>query len=98
LRGELEDVAVRWKDIGINLGIRIEKLEAIEAEVSGPMDRLTRILTIWLKWDYNYTKHGKASWRKLVEVVAQSSGGGNLNLAMKIARKYEGIFKVQCSI
>lgn len=92
MRGELEDVAVRWKDIGITLGIRIEKLDAIEAEVSGPMDRLTRMLTIWLKFDYMYTKHGKPSWRKLVEVVAQSYGGGNPNHAMKIARKHKGIF------
>ena len=85
-------MAVRWKDIGINLGIRFDKLEAIEVEVSGPMDRLTRMLTIWLKLDYNYTKNGKPSWQKLVEVVAQSSGGGNPNHAMKIARKYKGIF------
>ena len=94
LRNELENVALHWMDIGILLGIGIRKLEAIAAEVSGSMDRLTKMLTIWLKWDYNYTKYGRPSWRRLVEVVALSSGGGNPNLAMKIARKhmYEGIF------
>lgn len=91
LRGELEDVAGRWKDIGLNLGIRNHNLEAIETEVSVSMDRLTKMLTMWLKWNYNYTKNGKPSWRKLVEVVAQSSGGGNPSRAMKIAKKYEGI-------
>jgi len=80
--------------IGIQLGIGIPKLEAIDTEVSGSMARLTKVLTIWLKWDYNYTKYGRPSWRRLVEVVALFSGGGNPNLAMKIAGKhmYEGIF------
>lgn len=98
LRGELEDVRVRWKDIGIHLGIRIVDLEVIEKEVSVSMEQLTKMLTIWLNLNYNFTRHGKPSWRKLVEVVAQSCGGKNPLLAMKIAEKYEGMCKYKATV
>lgn len=91
LRRELEGVAPHWRAIGIDLGIRVGKLDAIETEVSGSMERLTSMLILWLKWDYDHKRHGEPSWRKLVEVVAQPSGGRNPRLAMDIATKFPGI-------
>ena len=41
-------------------------------------------LCLWLQ-------SGKATWRVLVDTVANSSGGNDLTLALEIARKHEGM-------
>ena len=89
-RRELKDVEVRWKDIGLELGIRVLRLDAIETEATDCMERLTKMLTMWLRLDYSFEKHQRPSWRRLVEAVAQSTGGGDRRLAMEIAKRHPG--------
>ena len=87
---ELTEVAARWKDIGILLGIPANQLETLQLQVGRPQDYLREMLTIWLRKNYNLTKFGEPTWSKLVDAIRDSAGGGNSDLAMKIAKRHEG--------
>ena len=89
-RRELKDVEACWKGIGLELGIRVLRLDAIETEATECMERLTKMLTMWLRLDYSFEKYQRPSWRRLVEAVAQPTGGGNPCLAMEIAQRHQG--------
>ena len=50
----MADLAARWKDLGISLGIHLNELNAILlANPSSPSDCLREMLAIWLKQSYN---------------------------------------------
>ena len=86
---ELSDVAASWRNIGTQLGIRHNRLEAIQGDK--PLDYLRQMLATWLQKNYNVKRFGEPTWLKLVEVVSHSSGGGNPSLAMEIAKRHKGI-------
>ena len=88
---ELTDVAAKWRNIGIQLGIRDSQLEAMQGH--SPLDCLRQMLSTWLRKNYNVEQFGEPTWAKLVEVVDHSAGGGNPSLAMKIAKKHGGTCK-----
>ena len=48
-------------------------------------------LTLWLQGDYDTAKHGPPTWRKLVDAVANSSGGNDLTLALEIAQAHKSM-------
>ena len=87
---ELTDVAAKWRNIGIFLGVRDSRLEAIQGDK--PLDCLRQMLAIWLQKNYNVKRFGEPTWVKLVEVVSHSAGGGNPSLAMEIARRHGGTY------
>ena len=86
---ELSDVAASWRNIGTQLGIRHNRLEAIQGDK--PLDCLRQMLATWLQKNYNVKRFGEPTWVKLVEVVSHSAGGGNPSLAMEIAKRHGGI-------
>ena len=47
---------------------------------------LRRIITEWLKCNYNIKKHGRPTWKVLADAV--KTGGNNTVLAEKIARDH----------
>ena len=51
VRSAVTDLAGRWKDLGISLGIRFNDLDAIHS--SSPSGCLREMLAIWLKQSYN---------------------------------------------
>ena len=87
---ELTEVAAKWRNIGVLLGIRDSQLETIQGD--SPPDCLRQMLATWLRRNYNVKRFGEPTWVKLVETVNHSAGGGNPRLAMKIARKHKGIW------
>ena len=89
VRQELTGIAAQWKDIGIDLGIAIGKLNEIQAEVEGSMQCLTQMLITWLRRAYNVERFGEPTWRKLVEVVGSPSGGNNPSLSRSIAERHQ---------
>ena len=89
---ELSDVAASWRNIGTQLGIRHNRLEAIQGDK--PLDCLRQMLATWLQKNYNVKRFGEPTWLKLVEVVSHSAGGGNPSLAMEIARRHKGVYGV----
>ena len=57
LMKELKDVRAEWYNIGVQLGVSIGTLDAIEKQYSDPSDCLRKTLTTWLKsstpgWTY----------------------------------------------
>jgi len=86
----LTEVAANWRRIGLFLRIRDSHLEAIQQEDSRPLDCLIRMLATWLRRNYNMDRFGEPTWVKLVKAVDNPAGGGNHDLAMKIARAHEG--------
>ena len=87
---ELTDVAARWRNIGILLGIPDNRLEAIQLLVGRPQDHLREMLTTWLRKNYEVTQFGEPTWAKVVDAVNVSAGGENSDLAMKIAKRHKG--------
>ena len=51
VRSAVADLAARWKDLGISLGIRISDLDVFNSQV--PCDCLREMLALWLKQSYN---------------------------------------------
>ena len=89
MRQELTGIAAQWRDMGIDLGIPIGKLNQIQAEVEGSMPCLTQMLTTWLRRAYNVERFGEPTWRKLVEVVGSPSGGNNPSLSWSITERHQ---------
>ena len=54
VRSAVADLARRWKDLGISLGIRLSELNAIfPANSHSPSNCLRETLALWLKQNYN---------------------------------------------
>lgn len=51
VRMAVADLAVRWQDLGISLGIRLIDLDTILSHSSS--DYLREMLTLWLRQYYN---------------------------------------------
>ena len=49
LMKELNDVCAKWYNIGVQLGLSVGTLDAIEKQYSDPSDCLRKTLTTWLK-------------------------------------------------
>ena len=87
---ELTYVAAKWRNIGILLGILDSQLDAIQMQGDSPPDCLRRMLTTWLRRNYDVNQFGEPTWVKVVEAVTHSAGGGNPSLATEIARRHGG--------
>ena len=54
VRLAVTDVAAKWKDLGISLGIRLSELNVIlSANPHSPSDCLREMLSLWLKQNHN---------------------------------------------
>ena len=81
--------AGKWKAIGRGLRLTPGQLDTIKAAHPGdPTECLSAALTDWLRKSYDSRRHGEPSWKKLVEVVAHPAAGNNVELAHRIAAKY----------
>ena len=88
----LDPVNTRWRYIGLALRLDPAKLDEIEKENNELEDRLTKVLTLWLKKMYNTVKFGEPSWTLLAEAVGHPVGGKDSALAEQIrASKCTGI-------
>ena len=88
---ELEQVAHRWHQIGLALGLLESTLEVIKSKEQNDIyDLLRGVIVEWLKMNYNTTKFGQPTWRRIVEAVGATFGGRNLALAYNLAIKYGG--------
>lgn len=67
---EIKPLASSWRGLSAVLGIKEHDLKAIE--YNNPRDAdmcLHMALVEWLKQNYDSWRHGKPSWKKLVEVI-----------------------------
>ena len=66
----LEPLESRWRDIGRKLGIRPSTIDSISADYSKCGPCLSEVIKHWLKLNYDTTKFGQPSWKKLAEAVS----------------------------
>ena len=86
---ELEKIAYRWYHIGLTLGLLNSTLENIKSkEHEDNHDLLRGVIVEWLKMNYDTTKFGPPTWRRIVEAVRATTGGKNPALADRLASKY----------
>ena len=91
MESELTPVSARWRRIGSALRLKANVLDRIEtANLGNPDKCLSQAIVEWLRLNYNVQRFGQPSWKWVVEVVAHPAGGNNTDLAIKIARKYQG--------
>ena len=78
----------KWREIGMALGLKENTLNRIEHENRDLMSRLSKMVSEWLKKNYNVERFGEPTWEKLAGVVRSREGGNNSALAQDIARKH----------
>ncbi len=85
----LVEVLSERKPIGVGFGLKLSKLNEIEETHHGtPKKCFLDVVTYWLNQNYNISKFGEPSWRKVVEVVASPAAGDNMVLATSIAQNH----------
>lgn len=82
----LEDLAPKWKMIGLKLGIPLAKLDVIESTESELDQRLMRMTSAWLRRIHDENKWGPPTWMKLASVVEKI----NRSVAQEITRNHSG--------
>ena len=88
VRSQLIEVEVKWREIGLELGITDPQLETIEANNNDVTSRLTAMLREWLNRSYNTSRYGEPSWQRLSEAVRHRAGGDNPRLADRILQQH----------
>ena len=82
----LKDVQARCYSIGTWLKLTPSQLEAIRKESPDYATGMEKVISNWLKRNYNTDMHGPPTWEMLVEAVRAPTGGNNKALAEKIAK------------
>ena len=89
VRSQLMEVEVKWRDIGLELGITYPQLQKIKTENSNDVTScLTAMLIDWLNKSYNISRYGEPSWQRLNEAVRQRAGGDNPRVANTILQQH----------
>lgn len=80
---ESNNVRAKWYNIGVQLGVPVGTLKAIEKQyLNDPTDCLRETLTTWLK-----TSFPSPTWTNIVEAL-RSSVVGETKLAAELEHKY----------
>ena len=88
MKQQVLKIRANYYEFGMALGISSTDLEDIKEKYKDSVKALSNVLLIWLKQNYNTTKHGNPTWRKLVEAVDSGGGGNNHALAKIIAKQH----------
>ena len=82
LMEELNDVRAKWYNIGVQLGVSVGTLDAIEKQYSDPSDCLRKTITTWLQ-----TRVPPPTWTNIVQAL-RSSVVDEARLAADLEQKY----------
>ena len=86
---ELEPVESRFYEIGIMLHLKPDVLEGIDSlNLVSSSKRMSKVITEWLKRNYDTKRFGDPTWQSLVIAVAKRLGGANEACARDIATKH----------
>lgn len=78
-------------NLGLALRLSQDVLSVIKKECAGDAKaHLRDVVAHWLQRNYNTERFGHPSWRMLADAVANSAGGTDRLLALKIAEKHKG--------
>ena len=81
LMEELNNISAKWNNLGLQLGVSIGRLNAIQKDCHTTSDCLRETLTIWLK------TFSSPSWSAIVDAL-KSRTVGEVNLAVELEQKY----------
>ena len=65
-----------------------DDLDTVKRENADSAEALTKIISNWLRKNYNFERFGEPTWKALVEAVASPLGGNNTALAIEIATSH----------
>ena len=66
----VEALSAQWRVFCIKLRLRDADLDLIEQNYTGDSKTcLSKCLSMWLKQNYDYQRHGRPSWRRLAEAA-----------------------------
>ena len=86
---ELKLIESRFYEIGIMLHLNPDVLDGIESlNPASSSKRMSKMITEWLKRNYDTKRFGLPTWKSLVIAVAERSGGANEACARDIANKH----------
>ena len=88
----LREETAQCYNIGACLKLEASLLDKIESETPDHSKGLRKVISNWLRKNYNVQRFGEPTWKKLVEAVAASNGGNNIALAQRIAADHKGIY------
>ena len=86
VKEEVIDLASRWKDLGLALGVKYSTISSKNHD--NPEDCLRDTLQAWLQQQYDTTKFGQPSWQVLCKAVEHRAGGNNPALARSIRERH----------
>ena len=81
LMEELNNISVKWNNIGLQLGVSVGALNAIKKDCNSTSDCLRETLTTWLK------TRPSPKWSNMVDAL-RSKTVGEMNLAADLEQKY----------
>jgi len=87
---EVLDLAGRWRDMCIALGLHRLKDEIAAMYPGSPRECLQEVIVRWLRKVHNVDRYGLPTWKTLVKAVADKAGGENPALAEQIANNHKG--------
>ena len=81
-------MAVKWRAIGLALGLRSSQLEMIHHDNRTCEEYVTAMVTEWLNQAYDVTQYGMPTLQRLSEAVISPAGGNNPAAADDILRPW----------
>lgn len=84
----IRQLSAQWRDIGMALGIGADALEGIAGDNSKGADRLSRVITTWIRQNYDTEKFPLPSWRTLCKALSAVSD--NKKFIKDLALKHGG--------
>ena len=86
---EVVGIESRYYQFGIALGLLSGQLDSIRTAYYQLIDQaFYQVLLLWLRQSYDYRRHDRPTWRRLVEAVDSPNGGNNPALAIAIANRH----------
>ena len=85
VRQEVVDIKANYYQFGIALGLPVGELDSIHRAFHQVIDHaFDQVLLLWLRQRYDFKRHGRPTWRRLVEEVERF----NPTLAADIANRH----------
>ena len=86
---EVVGIKSTYYQFGKELGIPPGELDSIRKQFHHDHDQaIDEVLLLWLRQRYDVERHGRPTWRRLVEAVDSSNGGSNPALAIDITNRH----------
>ena len=65
----------KWNELGLQLGLTYSQLEVIQSDKGLNNERLTAVLSEWLRMNYDTEEYGLPSWSRLAAALEQIDRG-----------------------